>query len=252
MYTEKEREDLLAAVTACLESDDNFEGLVQMGTGAEGFRDIYSDIDLMAGCRDVNAAKIKLYAFFADLDAVYIDRRQWSETVLGYSAYWENGLSVDISFMPTDQIPIRSDRIRVIFSKTVGFENQIRWGLNTLRIPSVDDSVHHPFIYALRRCEIAIARGEYIYADMALAEARGVLLRIESAREVKRINGPKEYNKLDDAFLAELEKTYPAQRNQIGLCRAKDALLLLYLNTVGKCDFLTFDDCQLKLLGCFE
>ena len=52
---------------------------------------------------------------------LYIDRRRWSGTVLGLSAYWENGLSVDISWMPTEQIPIRSQRWAILLSKTPAF-----------------------------------------------------------------------------------------------------------------------------------
>lgn len=249
MYTDAQRSELLERVVAFLKAQPEFEGLVQMGSGAEGFRDIYSDIDLMAGCRDVAAAGEKLRAFFEGQGAVYIDSRRWSDSVRGYSAYWENGLSVDISYMPTDQIPVQSKRIRILFSKDEAFTRRIRAGLENLKPKTVDDSIHHPFIYALRRCEIAMLRGEYICADMALSEAREMLLGIEGAREGKDV---KRYNELDAAFLTALEGTYPVSRRADGLRTAKENLLALYLDTVSGCPFLSFDHRQLKLIGCFE
>lgn len=243
MYNADERDTLLKTVTEYLRQDDHFEGLVQMGSGAEGFRDIYSDIDLMAGCRDVAAAGENLYTFFVDLGAVYIDRRRWSDTVLGCSAYWENGLSVDISFMPTPKIPVLSDQIAIVFSKTEAFERRIRDGLAAYRPRKLDDSVHHRFFYALRRCEIAVLRGEFVYADMALAEAREALLRVRSGG-----GDAKRFSELDADFLAALEQTYPAARRADAITRAKERMLALYLGSGG----VSADHVQLKLIGCFE
>lgn len=243
MYTAKERDELLAAVKDYLWSEEDFEGLVQMGSGAAGFRDIYSDIDLMAGCQDPAAAGEKLYALFDGLGAVYIHRRRWSDTVLGHSAYWENGLSVDISFMPTAQIPVLSDRIAILFSKTDAFTNRIESGLKHYQPPVMDPAAHHAFFFALRRCEIAVLRGEYIYADMTLHEARQILLRLHAhGADAKR------FNALDEVFLAALEGTYPAARSADAISRAKAQLLSLYL----RCSGTTAEDVQLKLIGCFD
>lgn len=243
MYTAKERDDLLTKVKDYLWSDDACEGLVQMGSGAAGFRDIYSDIDLMAGFRDPAAAGEGLYAFFEQLGAVYIDRRRWSDTVLGYSAYWENGLSVDISVMPTAQIPVRSERIAVLFSKTEAFIHRIETELRNYQPPALDPAAHHAFFFALRRCEIAVLRGEYIYADMTLQEARQILLRLHShGADAKR------FRELDEAFLTALEGTYPAARTRDAISWAKAQLLALYLRCTGT----SGDDVQLKLIGCFD
>lgn len=243
MYTAKERDDLLTKVKDYLWSDDEFEGLVQMGSGAAGFRDIYSDIDLMAGCQDPAAAGEGLYAFLERLGAVYIDRRRWSDTVLGYSAYWENGLSLDISFMPAAQIPVRSDRIAVLFSKTEAFIRRIETGLRNYQPPAMDPAAHHAFFFALRRCEIAVLRGEFIYADMTLHEARQILLRLYShGADAKR------FSELDEGFLAALEGTYPAGRTADAISHAKEKMLSLYL----RCSGTAAEDVQLKLIGCFE
>lgn len=243
MYTVEARAQLLERLSAYLRGDDLFEGLAQIGSGADGFRDIYSDIDLMAGCRDAAAAGERLHTFFRESGAVYIDRRQWDSDVLGFSAYWANGLSVDISFMPTAKIPVLSDRIRIVFSKSAAFEERIRTGLDAYQPPKADASTHHAFFFALRRCEIALLRGEYLYADMALGEARVMLLRFVSDG-----GDPKRFNDLEASFLTALEKTYPAARSREAISRAKEAMLRLYLD----CGGLPPDDPQWKLIGCFD
>lgn len=258
MYTERQREELCGKIAEFMQSEPEFEGLLHIGSGAAGYADIYSDIDLMAGCVDaqaVNAADEKLRIFFEALGAVYIDRRSWSNTVLGLSAYFENGLSVDLSFMPVEELRVRSGNWRYLFYKTQWFIKQIQKGMENLReepkYMGIDDSVHHKVIYALRRCEIAVLREEYIYADMALCEARQYLLNVEAAREGKNLHQFKRYQSLDGCFLKELEETYPESRNRDCIEQCVEKLIKMYMETVEKCDFLQFDAVQLKLLNCF-
>lgn len=257
MYTEKQRDELLVKIVDFMMAEPEFEGLIQIGSGAAGYRDIYSDIDLMAGCcgpAAVQTANRKLMTFFEELGAIYIDKRRWSSTVLGLSVYFENGLSADLSFMPVEEVVLRALVWKVLFSKSQAFkvciqENASR--LTPVQGRGVDDSVHHRFVYALRRCEIALCREEYIYADMALSEAREILLRVEAAREGKKLHQFKMFNTLETDFLKRLESTYPVIPDREALIAAKSAMLTLYIETVSKCEFLNFDRRQLKLLDVF-
>lgn len=256
MYTKEERRELLTRIIEYTQAQNEFEGLLQIGSGAIGFADIYSDIDLMAGCLcndEIEAVHRKLLSFFQDVGAVYIDERVWSKTVLGVSVYFENGLSVDMSYMPTEEIRIHSNQVKIVFAKTKNFLEFIEkeLGSNSTNY-SIDDSVHHKFIYALRKCEVAIIRTEFIYADIALSEARLLLLNVEAAREGKKLHQFKAYNSLDKGFINKLEKTFPVSITQEALRDAKEAVLALYLDTVDQCDFLKFDKTQLKLIGCFK
>lgn len=258
MYTEEQRTKLLETIIEYVRFEPVFTGLLQIGSGAVGYRDIYSDIDLMAGCTEagaVPAVRELLTAYFESLGAVYIDQRKWSESVMGLSVYFENGLSVDLSFMPTEQIALRSDLWRILISKTDRFKECLAESASQLanrRGNGLNDSIHHRFVYALRRCEIALCRGSVIYADMALNEARELLLLVQAAREGKKLHQFKDFDILDKAFLLQLETTFPASREKDVLAHTKNTMLELYLKTVSKCDFLTFDQRQRVLLDVFE
>ena len=128
MYTEKDRDEKLNRLIKFLSEESIFEGVIQIGSGAIGYYDIYSDIDLMVGCtsRDViNEAEIRLHNFFENDGAIYIDERKWTKTILGLSVYYENGLSFDISFMLTHEIGIKSAQWKILLAKTGEFENHI-------------------------------------------------------------------------------------------------------------------------------
>ena len=252
MYTEKDRLALLDRITAFVKDNSEFVGLMQIGSGAEGFADIYSDIDLMAGCADatsVKAAGDKLFAFFDELGAVYVDHRQWAPTVLGLSAYFENGLSVDLSFMPASEIPIMSKQWCLLWSSVDGLEAELVQKTEAL---VADDGLnHHRFFFALRKAKIAILRGNYIYAEMTLSDARQMLLRLEAMTEGKKIHEFKAYHTLNGDFLGDLQKTYPRALSRTALTDAKDALLSLYVRTVERNDLPEIDPSQFQILNCF-
>ncbi len=259
MYATQDREQLLKQITAFMQGNPTFEGLLQIGSGAVGFADIYSDIDLMAGCYDaeaVTAANQQLQQFFLGSNAWHIERRSWTATALGLSVYFENGLSADISFMPTPELPIRSPQHKVLFYKSERFADTVRAGVNRLAEQfgryGVDDSIHYRFVNELRYVEIALLRGQFVFADIALGNARQLLLAVETVAEGKKLHQFKAYDTLDKQFLTRLETTYPASRGFKDMHIAKENMLALYLDTVHRCDFLEMDSSLLKLLGCFE
>ncbi len=259
MYAAADRAKLLKQITEYMQGSSAFEGLLQIGSGAAGFADIYSDIDLMAGCFETDTvadAGHQLQRFLAELGACHIENRSWTATALGLSVYFENGLSADISFMPTPELPIRSPQHKVLFSKSERFADTVRAGANRLAEQSgrygVDDSIHYRFINELRYVEIALLRGQFVFADIALGNARQLLLAVETVIEGKKLHQFKAYDTLDKKFLARLETTYPASRNFEDMHIAKENMLALYLDTVHRCDFLEMDSSLLKLLGCFD
>lgn len=258
MYTTEDREQLLNRIVGFIRNCSAFEGLLQIGSGAVGFSDIYSDIDLMAGCYDERCVKIanqQLRHFFTKLGACHIEKRAWTKTALGLSVYFEDGLSADISFMPTPELPIRSPQHRVVFAKTESFTDRVN--VSTQRFAEcsqrygLDDSIHYRLISELRYVEIALFREQFIFADIALGNARQLLLSVETVAEGKKLHQFKAYNTLSQTFLAQLEETYPKSRSYQDIHTAKEKLLTLYLETVNSSDYLTFDGNLLKLLGCF-
>ena len=248
MYKEEDRLALLGRILAFVKGNQEFVCLVQIGSGAEGFADIYSDIDLMAGCLDASAVKgagEKLCAFFEELGAVYVNHRRWSPTVLGLSVYFENGLSVDLSFMPSSEIPIMSKQWRLLWSSDDGLEAALV--KKTEALATGEELDHHRFFFTLRKAEIAILRKNHIYAEMMLSDARQMLLRMEAMAEGKTTQEFKAYHTLNPDFLRDLQATYPGD-----LAGAKAALLSLYVRTVEKNGLPGIEPSQFRIINCFE
>ena len=255
MYSEKERQKLLGQIRAFVKANHEFSCLLQIGSGAEGFTDIYSDIDLMAGCSDtpsVKSADRKLSSFFTGLGAVYLDHRKWGDSVLGISAYWKNGLSVDLSFMPVPEIPILSKSWKLLWAVEDEIGAILTAKTKQLNGIVVDAQMHHRFFYALRKTEVAIRRNDFIYADIVLGEARQLLLLAEAVIEGKKLHQFKAYHTLDRDFLSSLQETYPKGPGKAEFDRAKDRLLRLYVRRIGENGLCRIDPSQFLIIGCFD
>lgn len=258
MYKSIDRERLLNQIVEFIRNSPAFEGLLQIGSGSVGFADIYSDIDLMAGCYDADCVKDadqQLQQFFTELGACHIEKRAWTSTALGLSVYFVDGLSADISFMPTSELPIRSPQHKIVLAKRSNFTDAVNTSVQRFAERSqwygLDDSIHYRFINELRYVEIALLREQFVFADIALGNARQLLLSVETAAEGKKLHQFKAYNTLSQAFLDRLEETYPLSRTYEDMHIAEKKLLALYLETVKDSEYLSFDDGLLKLLGCF-
>ena len=242
-----------------MQNSDCFEGLLQIGSGAYGFSDIYSDIDFMAGCYGMDCLKnadSSLTTYLQTLGKCYIEKRAWSSSALGLSVYYDNGLSADISFVLTAELPIRSPAFKIIFSKTDSFTNIVKNACKKsetyFKRYGIDDSIHYKFINELRYTEIAILRNQFIFADISLYNARQILLAVETASEGKKLHQFKAYNTLSEAFIAKLTETYPKNLNCDEIKNAKEKMLSLYLETIKNIEYLNFDDSLLVLLNKFD
>ncbi len=253
MYGEAERTALLDKIIEFMNLSNEFEGLLQIGSGAVGFSDIYSDIDLMAGCFDEEAVKSadeKLTGFLSILGAFHIEKRKWTGTALGISAYFENGLSADISFMPTYEIPIRSPLNKIIFAKIENFTERVNSENGKAEQTSaikIENFVEFRFINELRYAKIAILRGQFIFVEISLNDARQLLLSLQTAKEGKKLHQFKAYNSLDADFIKELTATYPQNLSEKELNSALENIISLYTKTAKN-----FDKNLLKLINCFE
>lgn len=259
MYNFSDREQFLNSIISFFQNCPFFEGLIQIGSGAIGFSDIYSDIDLMAGCYDfecVKNADKTLADFFKSTGAIHIENRRWTNTAFGISCYFENGLSTDISFMPTEEIPVRSSLCKIIFSKTENFTAKINGRIEKFEQQhnsyKIDDSIHFKFIGELRYAEIALLRKNYIFAEIALGNARRFLLSVETVAEGKKLHQFKAYDTLSEDFIKKLKETYPKNLSFEEINFAKNKMLSLYLEIVKNSDVFNFDDSLLSLINCFE
>ena len=255
MYTAEERELFYNKTIGFFRLSELFEGVVQIGSGTIGYRDEYSDIDLMAAYYNkdyVENVKTTVINFFKDLCAGYINERAWTNTILGVSVYFTNGLEMDVSFGPTDELVVCSPQWKIALDKTgkltQHMEKENQNFINYSSNYGIDDSIPHEFIYVLRRFNIAIKRCNYIYASSMLNVARQYVLDIQVLNEGKNGHEFNAYNTLNTHFQIEFMKTFPSNMSENALKEAKDQLFKLFFNVIENCEKLKFDESIMILL----
>ena len=101
MYTEKERAKLLIQAATAVSTYPEVEGIVQVGSGVDGFGDQYSDIDLIFSTFSADqlaSLRNRVERMFSD--AVYIRPKPLPAGVFLY-VFLKNGLEFDIVLLPT-------------------------------------------------------------------------------------------------------------------------------------------------------
>ncbi len=176
------RLELIENVRALLESDPRINGLVLIGSGAVGFRDELSDVDLMA-------------AVVSGLDAVDVgddlaDRLRSALPLYRYLQtpparamnlhvfLLESHLELDLSFVSVDELRATDPRWKIVFDRNGEVATRL-----SLPLPEIDHSDQVRFRY-LAGCGAlwfglkALHRGEYLLATHRLAELRGHVLAL--------------------------------------------------------------------------
>lgn len=78
MYSYEERNEYFVKTVEKLKVSNLVEGIIQLGSGVEGYKDEYSDIDLMittSQIEDAEATKNLVYQSFSNFTPLYIKEK---------------------------------------------------------------------------------------------------------------------------------------------------------------------------------
>ena len=104
MYSSEERNDYFSKTIERLESSNLVEGVVQLGSGVIGYKDEYSDIDLMVATskvEDVERTKWLVHRILSGFNPIYIKEKQFSRDIYLLIGIMENSLEFNVSILPS-------------------------------------------------------------------------------------------------------------------------------------------------------
>ena len=213
MYNEKERNEFLKNILDKVKKSDKLFGAYLIGSVTVGYRDIYSDCDLMIAYKEnynVLDVRNEIISFFDENKIGYIMERKWSSTIWGISVYLKNGLSTDISFGPLKKLPINSNQISVGIDKENMLKTNLQENHKNINKKEIDISQEGwNFMYIMRKIKIALYRKNNIYAYQLLNDARMQVMNIEGISENNKTHEFKAYNELNNDFLKRIYNTIP-------------------------------------------
>lgn len=256
MYSPKDRDSFFLRTVDALNVLPMVEGVVQLGSGVTGYKDEYSDIDLMVATsteNDVVGAKDNIQQFFSELNPVIIKEKQFSKNIYLFIVILENSLEFNVSILPRSSLSVRSPLWKVVLDKTglvsekmekenLAFSNKL------VKYATFEDPAFE-FFYCYIRLDKELKRNNLVYALKMLESMRDYTLIVQAMNENKKLHQFKAYDSLDNDFLKIFLSTYP--KDITGICLAESASVLkeLFLDTIKQSSIYTMDDLLKNLLS---
>jgi hypothetical protein len=180
------RDALLARLLEALREDERLAGAVLVGSGAVGFLDAESDLDVVAAVAGGHDADAVYREWGPRLDACLpvAHRARAGPFQLAHRLHGvllDAGgplLELDLSFAPVAELRATRSRWRVLFDRTGGV--QARMALPLREPPALGDSLplFDAAVHRVRECRTALRRGRVWYAALALHELQELTLRL--------------------------------------------------------------------------
>ncbi|WP_449536553.1 aminoglycoside 6-adenylyltransferase [Ferdinandcohnia sp. Marseille-Q9671] len=255
MYSTAERQTYLRKTIEKIESINLVEGIIQIGSGVDGYNDEYSDIDLMVATtkiEDASATKERIHHSMSEYKPIYIKEKQFSKDIYLLIVLLENKLEFNISIVPREFLSVKSPLWKVIVDKTgVVSEKMNRENDNFLSKTvkyDIDIDIPFEFTYSAMSFAKELKRNNLIYALRLLETMRTYTLITQAMNENKKLHQFKAYDTLDPSFVKEFLLTYPTEISAKNLLTSASKLKELFVNTLKQYSTFTLDKALLRLL----
>ncbi|MEK5530407.1 hypothetical protein BK128_17490 [Viridibacillus sp. FSL H7-0596] len=239
-----------------LKSSYLIEGIVQLGSGVKGYKDKYSDIDLMVSTKkigDIETTKKFIYSCFSALNSIYIKELKFREDIYLLIIFLENGLEFNVSILPTEYLNVKSPLWNVIFDKTglvtkkMDLENE-RFTEKRVKY-QVNEDIGFEFVYTMRKFYTELNRHNLIYSLKMLETMRDYILQVQALNENKKLHQFKAYETLHPEFITIYLNTYPTEITVEELLISANKLKGLFYETIKQNNIFSMDKTLFKLLN---
>ncbi|MGA4719921.1 aminoglycoside 6-adenylyltransferase [Fictibacillus nanhaiensis] len=256
MYTPKDRDFLFQRTIDNLNELPMVEGVVQLGSGVTGYKDEYSDIDLMIATYtedEVIAVKNELQKFFSGYHPVILKEKQFSKNIYLLIVILENSLEFNISILSRSSLSVRSPLWKVVSDKTGLVSEKMKkeylvFSSKPMKYATFEDPVFE-FVYCYIRFDKELKRDNFVYALKMLESMRDYTLLVQTMNEDKKLHQFKAYDTLDRVFLERYLSTYPREITNNHLIESASLLKELFMHTLMKSSIYTMDDSLKELLN---
>ncbi len=224
MYTATSRSQTLAKLTSIIKDIPEVEALILVGSGAAGFYDDLSDIDLCTVLKEPYSAKIawdKINRVVAGTFIVIKNQlNEYGESDFLSVILLDDFLQLDIGVLSFDKLKAKRDRWIVLFEKTGRVDKRMSETWNSRRKPDVlkvyRENTDIIWYYA-QNATFAIKRNQLYRALEEISVIRTKALEIICAFFDLEVKHYRDVDKLSSEIKLELQKTY-------GLRTDKEAL----------------------------
>lgn len=213
-YSPTTREEILNRLLTALQTDERLAGLLVVGSGAEGFEDEHSDIDLCAvttSADDVRSAfkdwgvKInEMLPVFHSLESVR------GANVYLWVIFLENFLEIDICFLCLDDLRATRNRWKTVFDRSEKIEDIMQSSWKNRPKPDLEEAYHtriSSIWHCIKHAAIAVQRKQPWRAIFELELIRDRAIELRGLREELETKRFRHVDQMSEEFLERLEGT---------------------------------------------
>ncbi len=225
-----ERDEILNRLVTALRNDNRVAGLVVVGSGAEGFEDVYSDIDLCAVTTladDVRPAfqewgiKIReMLPIFHSLESVR------AVNVYLWVFLLENFLEIDLCFLSLDELHAKRKRWKTVFDRSGRIESIMQASWKNRPGPNLEEvyrSRLSVILHYIRHAIIAAQRQQPWRAIYELEQIRNQTIELRGLRDRLETKRFRHVDQMSEDFLRNIEQTLVPGLRRIDIMNAVKA-----------------------------
>lgn len=221
MYSNHERDVLIKKLEGYVKQMNEVQGLLLVGSGATGFKDAYSDVDLLVVVehkKDVSLMNEKLLDFIRIEFTVLKEKvYQHEEDIFVTCFFFDDYLELDLGVWSFEKLRATKSNWIVLFDRKMDvIDKKLAESLQS-DFPTVNEVIDDStsFIWQFfRSAAVAIKRKRYIKALQDIDFIRNQMIRIICVKHGYHYDYFKVIDEINDPLLYKLKKTYEVTINE--------------------------------------
>ena len=254
-YSPATREAILDRLLTALRSDKRITGVVVVGSGAEGFEDIYSDIDVCAVTAVVDDVKpafqewgVKIQEMLPMFNSIEVPR---SPNVYLWVFLLENFLEIDLCFLCLDDLRATRKRWKTVLDRSGEIEGILQSSWVNRPKPDLEEAYRsrlNTILHYISHAAVAIHRNQPWRALYEIELIRNQTIELQGLREELETKRFRHVDQMSEDFLACLEGTLVSSFSTVDMMNALKAATACFFQEVRHFDEML----NLKLVERFD
>ncbi len=242
-YSPATREAILDRLLNALRSDKRLVGLLVVGSGAEGFEDDHSDIDLCAvttSADDVRPAfqewgeKIRqMLPTFHSLESPR------APNIYLWVFFLENFLEIDLCFLCLNDLRATRNRWNTILDRSGRIESIMQSSWENRPKPDLEEAYRFRLSsiwHCIKHAAIAVQRQQPWRAIYELEQIRDRVIELRGLREELETKRFRHVDQMPEDFLTDLEQTLVLSLKGVDIMNALRAATTCFFNEARQYD----------------
>ncbi|MBB6217887.1 putative nucleotidyltransferase [Anaerosolibacter carboniphilus] len=215
MYSEIDRKDALEKLIKICRSIENIDGVILVGSGAEGFTDKWSDIDLsIVICQEEKTRQVwdkineKIICTFDIMKILY---NEYGENNFLSAILLNNYLELDIGVLAINRLVAKRKSWNVLYDKSGIITKKLNDTWQERKIPDLNARVENSLNsiwYHIKNGVMALKRKKSYRVIKEIEELRNEIIEIRALQENKTAKHFRDVDDMEKCFLEKLEKTF--------------------------------------------